>query len=73
MNYTDIITGDLEGFSKSIKLSFNISLDQIPIEILRRGRGSIVSYLSSFLPSFQEEMKETALEYLNKYNIRLLK
>jgi len=73
MEYKDYLTGNLEEFGKSIKNSFNVSLDQIPIEIICQGKSAIIHYLSAFFPSFQQEMKKAAKEYWEENNIQVIK
>jgi hypothetical protein len=68
VKWVDYLSGDVDNYERSIKVSFGTV--EIPPEILIRGKENVSTYLSSFFPVIiKDTMRKVADDYWDKYGI----
>jgi hypothetical protein len=74
MDYKNYMAGDLEGFEKKIKSGFDITLDELPVEMLHLGKDAIICFLVSFIPEQRKDsMEKAAYEWWDEHKIKMIK
>ncbi len=68
----DYCTGDIDNFSKEVKIAFDVS--NIPIEIFTQGKKATSLFLGAFFSStLRKAMEKAAIRIWEECNIEIIK